>query len=245
MAYVGKALYNSIQGDDIVESKVFEPIVNGVPLRMVLRKHEKGHMEVLTSVEDVGSALCLMSPRRDWTEINIAIKKDHKLKLHKINGNDVLVGDIVFVAEMAQRAEYRMSRYFYTLIIDYILNEMTNWEQPAYNESKIGLDGASVSEHRFATTQIAKSFGMSATKLNDLLYRLGVQYKVNKQWVLKAEYADKGYVKTVPIHSDSEILNYHTYWSSAGVKFVEEILTNAGYVKNTQASIDISVNNQV
>lgn len=83
----------------------------------------------------------------------------------------------------------------------------------------------------FATTQVAKKFGLSAIALNEILRKEGIQYKVNDQWVVYAEYQDKGYTRTVKIskHGKVDEFAYHTYWTPTGVQFVEGLLLTLGY----------------
>lgn len=76
-------------------------------------------------------------------------------------------------------------------------------------------------------TQIAKDYGYSARKFNELLQSMGVQYRVGGQWVLKAQYQDKGYTETKTVHT----MNYgrtfstiQTRWTQKGRHFLYELL---------------------
>lgn len=78
-------------------------------------------------------------------------------------------------------------------------------------------------------TPIAKDYGMSATELNKLLHNYGVQYKIDGQWILYQEYADKGYVKSVPFepkYYNGVVLQ--TRWTQKGRKFIYELLKEHG-----------------
>lgn len=81
-------------------------------------------------------------------------------------------------------------------------------------------------------TQIAKDYGMSAKSFNKLLYDLGVQYKVNGQWVLCWKYQGNGYV-----HSHThEFEKYNgeigtkmsTEWTQKGRLFLYDFLKKHG-----------------
>ena len=49
-------------------------------------------------------------------------------------------------------------------------------------------------------TAISKDYGMSAARMNAMLYAFGVQYKMHSgPWVLYAPYQDLGYTKTITI----------------------------------------------
>lgn len=80
------------------------------------------------------------------------------------------------------------------------------------------------SDEAIRTTVIAKDLGMSAKKLNRLLYLMGVQYKVGKTWVLYAKYADKGYTVSLThpyTGSDGSIkTRIQTCWTQKGREFV-------------------------
>ena len=88
------------------------------------------------------------------------------------------------------------------------------------------------------TTSIAKNYGLSATKLNQLLKGLGVQYKVGNQWVLYSQYQDCGYTETrrTPIQKkDGEVvLVSETLWTPKGIEFIDRMLQSVN-VKNVFA----------
>lgn len=83
---------------------------------------------------------------------------------------------------------------------------------------------------------IAKDYGMSGTKMNELLHEYGVQYKMgnnkNYVWLLYSKYQDKGYTfsKTQP-YIDSKGVQQnkpHTYWTQKGRLFIYDLLKQHG-----------------
>jgi len=83
------------------------------------------------------------------------------------------------------------------------------------------------SVNTYCITQIAKELGMSGTALNKKLYKMGIQYKVNNQWVLYLEYEDKGYTETstyTETVNDVTISRPQTVWTELGRKFIHELL---------------------
>ena len=80
-------------------------------------------------------------------------------------------------------------------------------------------------------TLIAKDYGMSATRLNSMLYAFGVQYKTHSgTWVLYAPYQDMGYTKTVTIFPYYDRTNpiLFMYWTHAGREFLYNFLKERG-----------------
>lgn len=77
-------------------------------------------------------------------------------------------------------------------------------------------------------TQIAKDYGMSGKKMNDILHSLGIQYKKSGQWLLYDRYSKNGYThsETVDItRSDGRPdVKMNTKWTQKGRIFLYSTL---------------------
>lgn len=77
-------------------------------------------------------------------------------------------------------------------------------------------------------TQIAKDYGMSGRKFNELLHDLDIQYKLRKTWILYQHYAERGYTqsRTYAVNDNRSVM--HTYWTQKGRLFLYDLLKNEG-----------------
>jgi len=98
-------------------------------------------------------------------------------------------------------------------------------------QSKAGYyDTILQSPYAVPVTIIAKDYGMSAIAFNRLLHSLRVQFRVQKTWVLYAEYADQGYVLSKTYYIGDETLSVHTAWTQAGRRFLYARLKERGFL---------------
>ena len=115
-------------------------------------------------------------------------------------------------------------------------------EQLEVNEPKCEFcDNVLQAEGLMPMTLIAKDYGMSATRLNSMLYAFGVQYRMNcGTWVLYADYQDLGYTQTVTIFPRYDYENpiLVMYWTHAGREFLYRFLKERGIVPVTERETD-------
>lgn len=86
-----------------------------------------------------------------------------------------------------------------------------------------------LSDETLTVTQIALNFGMTANKLNKLLEEWGIQKKVNKQWIPKRKYIDKGYTLSIPVEVGNGETKENTRWTRSGQAFLYKQLHDHGY----------------
>ena len=91
-------------------------------------------------------------------------------------------------------------------------------------------------------TQIAKDYGYSAVSFNRLLHDMRIQYKVNDQWVLYADYAGKGYVQSRTIYMypnrTGPVVRIQTEWTQKGRRFLYEFLKEQGILPLIEKEVD-------
>lgn len=93
------------------------------------------------------------------------------------------------------------------------------------------------STNAVVTTQIAKDYGMSPQALNSVLHELGVQYKVDGQWVLYSKYQDKGYTKSCTVIDRFGEPRMQTKWTQKGRLFIYQILKTIGILPNIEREV--------
>ncbi len=90
------------------------------------------------------------------------------------------------------------------------------------------LDKVIASTSTFTATEIAKDLNMTAVRLNSLLVKLKVQYKIRNQYVLTSKYDGKNYAKIVTsTYTDpegKEKTSHQLEWTEYGRAFIHSLI---------------------
>lgn len=76
------------------------------------------------------------------------------------------------------------------------------------------------------TTEIAKDYGLSAKKLNQILREEQVQFHQSGRWFLYAKFAEQGYTQSKTHEYDEGKTRTHMYWTQKGRLFIYHLLKN-------------------
>ena len=75
-------------------------------------------------------------------------------------------------------------------------------------------------------TEIAKDYGLSAKKLNQILREEGIQFRQSGRWFLYARFAEQGYTQSKTYEYDEGKTRTHMYWTQKGRLFIYDLLKN-------------------
>ena len=78
------------------------------------------------------------------------------------------------------------------------------------------------------TTEIAKDYGLSAKRLNQMLREAGVQFTQSGRWFLYAKHAQQGYTQSKTHEYDEGRTRTHMYWTQKGRLFIYDLLKTQG-----------------
>lgn len=77
------------------------------------------------------------------------------------------------------------------------------------------------------TTEIAKDYGLSAKKLNQILRDQRVQFTQSGRWFLYQDYASMGYTQSqTHVYGEDGACATHMYWTQKGRLFIYDLLKN-------------------
>lgn len=75
-----------------------------------------------------------------------------------------------------------------------------------------------------AISVIAKDYGLSGRRLNEILHELKIQYKQGDIWLLYQKYAEQGYTQTKTHIIDADKSSVSMYWTQKGRLFLYDTL---------------------
>tara|TARA_R110000737_G_scaffold333759_2_gene351631 strand:+ start:73 stop:747 length:675 start_codon:yes stop_codon:yes gene_type:complete len=79
----------------------------------------------------------------------------------------------------------------------------------------------------YTATEVAKELGLrSATKLNNTLKEMGIQYKTNNTWMFYAKHSDLGYESIKQTVLDNGKVIYSRYFTQIGREFILRCVTD-------------------
>jgi prophage antirepressor-like protein len=82
---------------------------------------------------------------------------------------------------------------------------------------------------------IAKDYGMTAARFNEMLHGFGIQYRVAGTWLLYQKYAAGGYTQTRTYYVGKNVAVMHTCWTQKGRLFLYEFLKMFGILPQTKS----------
>ena len=197
------------------EDKLTERIVLSGQNREVIFINESGLYSLILS-----SKMPNAKKFKHWVtaEVLPAIRKHGMYAIDEILENPDLA--IAALTQLKEERERRKQLECQTLIQRQQIAEM----QPKASYYDLILQN----KNTVPITQIAKDYGMSGRKFNELLHELGVQYKFRKTWLLYQQYAECGYTQSRTYAIDESRSVMHTYWTQKGRLFLYDLLKNEG-----------------
>lgn len=188
-----------------------------------------GEQEMWMLIED-GVYEVLMQSRKPKAKL---FKKEVKsiLKSIRLNGG--------YIANQEQLTPEQIVANALIVAQNIINNQNRQIEEMSVKMSELEkksdyLDLILESKETVTVTQIAQDYGMSAKAFNKILMKLGIQHKVNGQWILYAKYLGEGYVhsKTVSITRSNGMKDtvMNTEWKQKGRIFLYNLLKDNGYI---------------
>lgn len=140
-----------------------------------------------------------------WNSPEMVIKRGYEALQLKVKEQQLLIGE--------QQAQLEISNA-----------KIAEYEPKAdYVDKILQCNGV------MCVTQVATDYGMNARQFNALLHELGIQYKVNGQWIFYTKHQNKGYIKTKTFEKNGKAYP-STYWTQKGRLFLYEELKRAGYM---------------
>lgn len=193
--------------------KEFEEDIDFQPVLISTPRENRGNIELqdYALTIDMAKQLCLLSRTKKGKEY-----REYLIEIEK-KWNDP--------QNVVQRAMDILHSENLQLKLE---NKSLNRQLEESNKKASYLDVILGTTDAMVTTQIAMDYGYSAIKFNKLLHQLGIQRKVNGQWILYKAYMGKKYTTTkLRTYTDKHGKDHAkplTAWTQKGRRLIYDIL---------------------
>lgn len=222
-----------------------------VSSRDVAKNFEKEHKDVLRAVENIKAQNCALTSMFFESTYTAGTGKAYPMYLMNRDGFSLLAMGFTGSKAMEWKLKYiqafnAMERKLTTpesddmILSRAVLIANKKVEQLQSTNIKLVQENAKLksasdyahavlmSDEKLTVKQIAQNYGMTSQKFNSILEEMGIQYKVNKQWILYRKYQGKGYVVGIPFDIGNGKTKERTYWTRKGQAFLYKKLKEAG-----------------
>lgn len=223
-----------------------------VSSRDVAKNFEKEHKDVLRAVENIKAQNCALTSMFFESTYTAGTGKAYPMYLMNRDGFSLLAMGFTGSKAMEWKLKYiqafnAMERKLTTpesddmILSRAVLIANKKVEQLQSTNIQLVQENAKLkpasdyahavlmSDEKLTVKQIAQNYGMTSQKFNSILEEMGIQYKVNKQWILYRKYQGKGYVVGVPFDIGNGKTKERTYWTRKGQAFLYKKLKEAGH----------------
>lgn len=193
--------------------KEFEEDIDFQPVLISTPRENRGSIELqdYALTIDMAKQLCLLSRTKKGKEY-----REYLIEIEK-KWNDP--------QNIVQRAMDILHSENLQLKLE---NKSLNRQLEESNKKASYLDVILGTTDAMVTTQIAMDYGYTAVKFNKLLHALGIQHKVNGQWILYKAYMGKKYTTTkLHTYTDKHGKDHAkplTAWTQKGRRLIYDIL---------------------
>lgn len=193
--------------------KEFEEDIDFQPVLISTPRENRGNIELqdYALTIDMAKQLCLLSRTKKGKEY-----REYLIEIEK-KWNDP--------QNVVQRAMDILHSENLQLKLE---NKSLNRQLEESNKKASYLDVILGTTDAMVTIQIAMDYGYTAVKFNKLLHALGIQHKVNGQWILYKAYMGKKYTTTkLHTYTDKHGKDHAkplTAWTQKGRRLIYDIL---------------------
>lgn len=193
--------------------KEFEEDIDFQPVLISTPRENRGNIELqdYALTIDMAKQLCLLSRTKKGKEY-----REYLIEIEK-KWNDP--------QNVVQRAMDILHSENLQLKLE---NKSLNRQLEESNKKASYLDVILGTTDAMVTTQIAIDYGYTAVKFNKLLHALGIQHKVNGQWILYKAYMGKKYTTTkLNTYTDKHGKDHAkplTAWTQKGRRLIYDVL---------------------